>query len=208
MAQQPASQGIRVSLGGVCASQRFMIVMNFLKASALSIAQDGLRVAGYFETTVYPAWKDCFASDCYLDGLKVESMCRGNLIPVRRLYGPLEYVGAISGESYSPNASMLGVWYSADVATAFGETTSVAKNFLGPPPESKCAADSLDLSFAQSEVLSLLLLLTTFTTNSGADHWKRAMKWRNVPMDPIWEATTPYARSSIFTQKRRVMPVL
>lgn len=208
MAQQPASQGIRVSLGAVCAAQRFMIVMNFLKGSTLSLANDGNRVLSYFIASVFPAWKDCFAADCYIDGLKVEGMCRGYLVPIRHLFGPTEYVGAVAGESYSPNASMLGVWYSADEATAFGETTSVAKNFLGPPPESKCAADSLDLSFSQGEVATLMGYLTAFTTNAGADHWKRAMKWRNVPGDPIWEATTPYARSSIFTQKRRVLPVL
>src|ERR1700749_2106727 len=176
-----ADRGLRFTLGQVCANQRWQIVVPILSDSALVPKTTGLNVANHFESDIIPKWKSCFAADCYIDGYTVEGMCPGIIIPIRHVFPPTQHVGNVTGESYSPNASMLGVFYSSDQATTPGQKTHVAKQFLGPPPEGKCAADSVDLAFCASELATYLQALLTWTTTGGGPVYTRALRTDNAP---------------------------
>lgn len=208
MATLPAGQGLRITVGIVCANQRLQCVVPYLKDGVLIIDQTAVQVITYWETNVIPAWRDVLAQDCYIDGVLIEPMCKGKMIPLRRIYSPSTYQGTVSGESYSPNASMLMAWYSADEATTPGKKTHVGKTFFGPPPEGKCAADSVDLAFVASECQTLATQLKVLAIGGGGPNYYRSVGVNNAPGVDLFTADTVRVRSTVFTQRRRVKPVL
>lgn len=198
-----------------CATEEYQFRVLYVPDAALTGEQAMLDLTAQFTGAVRTPIRNCLAADCYIRGYRLSGMCKGFAIPRWFEYAATLYPGTVAGESYSPNCSMLLVGYSA-VPTAHTQRRRVSKIFIGPPPESKAAANVVDAAFAAGAVTTLNNAITApFVGGTSGVTWYRALTFDPVAADPA-PPHTPHVidvvdsilvRQTLFTQRRRVKPI-
>lgn len=206
MPKFPASQGLIHTCALYGGGQRWQIVTPYIATTALIPALDAYQLCGYWENNVFSRYLAVLAEDCQIVGQQCEEMCSGNALPYRVNYALGTFVGAVTGRSYSQQVSMLTAWFS-QLQIVDGPKTHTGKSFWGPPPESGCDQQSLTPAF-QTDLITLSNYVLNGTTNGSGTVLKRALARKPAPADDVYVVDFQSTRSTVFTQSRRLTPLM
>lgn len=208
MPQYPINQGVILTIGFYGGGERFQCVIPFLYTTAYDPNTVGADFTDYFENVLAALWQGVLAADMQIVGFQVEPMGGPGFVPTRKVYPVGTYVGSVAGDSYSQNVSMLIAWRSSDQA-ASGARVRTGKCFLGPPPESKCANRTVLAAFIAGDLTSLAIALLgpQVGVPSGLTIVK-ALSADAALVGGPYQANVYDIRSTVFTQKRRLTPII
>lgn len=208
MPQYPISQGVIFSVGLYGGGEHFQCVMPLIYENvpgAVTVKDD---LIDWFENVIVSLWQPCLASDMELTAIQAESFANAAFVPLRKVYPRGTWPGTEGAESYSQNASMLISFHSTDQAGS-GARVRTGKSFIGPPPESKCVNRTIDAAFVTGALNSLALaLLAGFIGVSSGVRFRRALAADAITVGGMYSADQANVRANVYTQKRRLSPIL
>lgn len=197
-----------VTLQMFAGGEHFAITIPYGPAVHVDPVQASEDMIDFIENSLIPAMQDVLAADAEVIGYSVEGMWQGGVIPVHVNVPLGTWVGTVGGASAPPNVSMLVSFYASDQATS-GSRVRVAKNFLGPPPLSKVTNQTLDAVFVGGPMAAVAALISgPFTGVSSGVRWDRMLSRVDASGVMIYIVTSWIVRGTVFTQRRRLLPIL
>lgn len=206
MPKYPANQGLIHTAALYGGGQRWQIVSPYIATTSLVPATDAKQLCDSWESSTLPLYRALLAEDCEIIGQQCEEMVSGNAIPYRVNYALGTFPGLVSGRSYSQQVSMLTAWFST-LQVVDGPSTHTGKTFWGPPAESGCDQNSLTPGYFGDLISLSLNVLLGYTLSSGTVV-RRALARKPVGTDDVYVVDVQEARSSVFTQRRRLTPIM
>jgi len=204
----PASQGAIITVGLLYGQHRLQCVIPMISDTAAGTpTQRGTEFQPWLEDTIYPAWLPVLPEECQIVGFMVEGMGDDSILPFRINYPLNTYDGTGSAGGTPPQVSQLIAFYS-DTQIALAARTAVGKMNVGPCPED-ANGDGVVLT-GQVTLLQTLggLLASGFVGASSGTHWYRALAAHPLPAADVHVANLVVARTNLFTQRRRLTPLL
>lgn len=202
-----SDQGLVVNIGLVSSRQDYESVFPIIGDAPLPPFDSIDDIRTWFVGTLFPLWQAILAEDCYINHIKVNNMVAGKTYSTRTIYSPLDFPGLVAGESSPTNASVLAVFYADDQPDATHRVRT-AKNFLGPPPESAVHGDTLTAAYAGTDVQALITAIATGLLGAHGVNYYRALRRDFRTGQPIYACTRGTSRFTVFTQRRRLKPIL
>ena len=206
MAKYSANFGLVHTFGLFGGGQRWQVVTPIIATSSLVPADAAKEVVDWMSANVITLYQAILAADCQIIGQSCEPMRPGNALPYRENYADGTYPGSVSGQSYSQQVSVLTSWYSTTQVND-GPKVHTGKSFWCPPPESKCAQQVLDATYAATTVGALAdKIMTGFLGGTGTQYY-RGLAAKHGLTDNVYQVDYRSLRSSVFTQRRRLTPI-
>lgn len=209
MPSLPLSQTIVATWAFYGKGERWQCVMPWVADAPLNKGTSSVQMLTAMQTALRAKWLDCLSEDCELQALQAEGGEMGNCIPYRINIPAGDQPGTVVGEMYSQNVSMMLVRQAGDQVIS-GSRIRTGKMFIGPPPESKCNAQHILNAFLSGPLATFRTAVQTGFTDAGGLNWKMALSLATHGVGPLQVYVCDYfqMRTTVFTQKRRLQPLV
>lgn len=209
MPTRPNSQALKIIFTIISGHERCQTVFPVFFDAALtaqSATDASVTVVG---SGYVSAYADCLAADSYISEIQIEAMQPGITVPVYGTFSPGQFPGTILGQSCPPQSSVLLAYYSHEQTAFPDDVTSVAKNFIGPPPESVSSSGDLTDAYCSGVVKTFAeKWLNDSFVLAGGQNGTRGMTSQGVIGALDYIADVVQVRQTSFTQRRRERPYL
>lgn len=206
-APYPPTDGVILTMAWQCNQDRYLCKIPYVCINTLNPTIVRNDFFTWAQGTLRGIWQAALATDVWCRGFSLEGMFKGNVLPMRQVYAPLAFKGAIAGGSDPQNTSMYGVYYSNTQAQLAGRT-DVGKSFVGPCPEAKYANGAIDPAFQVGALFTLIDTIGQGFTSGSGKNYHRAVAARHTLVEVVYDAEIWFARGDVAAQRRRKSPLL
>lgn len=207
MATIACDRGVIFTVGGVCAGERFQCVIPLVADAPLDVLQTWQDFEWQFENTFAALWQALMAVDCYLAGWNLQPMVAGKCIPRRKNYAVITYPGLVAGQSCPQASSFLSIFESSEQALAEPRAIS-AKSFWCPVPEASQNAGVVNAGVLPDLNALGAAFVNQWPGNVTGISYGRALQKKHVAGQQIYRCDFGVSRTTTFTQRRRMKPII